>query len=735
MSDSMSPPAAQLLTRARSGSTLSCITVVSNNLEGSPSRTSPMADAQPVDVSADAPRSAAGAKAVRRVARTRRSNVATYNENVLAGSARRTSTRNMSGQTLVEDPMAQDLVGNGIKALDLDWSINNNAAAADGQKLQGSDKHQPLERRSSRLERLTKVKHGVLDTVSSLGKRGRDALEAGKQTVKDIAGGLQSNKSNMSTSDVTEDATNKKRKISKDADHPDGKESRPQAKQRSRRCLTQGLYVGQHKYIDPKLKESSNPKRAGEALSKIASVERKYLPMPMFAGQRLIDNGRDFKLPYDIFSPLPPGQSKPEEWKKTQKNVFVGESATIWKKKTKPLELSRCVCLPESDGSNSNSSGGGCGDNCQNRFMFYECDDSNCNVGAEQCTNRSFADLRQRCKAGGKYNIGVEVIKTADRGYGVRSNRSFEPQQIIVEYAGEIITQEECESRMNSIYKHNECYYLMLFDQNMIIDATRGSIARFVNHSCEPNCKMVKWTVDGKPRMALFAGDKGISTGDELTYDYNFDPFSVKNVQKCRCGAASCRGVLGPRPKESSGRSNSLKSGLENLLVNQAKNVKRKIEVVIGSNNATSDRDAKKTKRTVATPRSRQRATTASASKPDVKVRVEEKGKGEDALAGGKARKPSPLSSRGKGRNVQKDKKPVKKLTKAEKRGPPSTLSAAVEKGKAVQTAARSMARSVRGQRRAAASSSSAATAGMGQLGGLNRSGSTIRVIADGGEA
>jgi hypothetical protein len=63
----------------------------------------------------------------------------------------------------------------------------------------------------------------------------------------------------------------------------------------------------------------------------------------------------------------------------------------------------------------------------------------------------------------------------------------------------------------------------MYFDQNMIIDATRGSIARFVNHSCEPNCRMEKWTVSGKPRMALFAGESGIMTGEELTYDYNFE--------------------------------------------------------------------------------------------------------------------------------------------------------------------------------------------------------------------
>lgn len=87
--------------------------------------------------------------------------------------------------------------------------------------------------------------------------------------------------------------------------------------------------------------------------------------------------------------------------------------------------------------------------------MFYECDDSNCGLGRE-CGNRNFEELKQRTKAGGKYNIGVEVIKTPDRGYGVRSNRTFEPNQIIVEYTGEIITQTECERRMRTIYKNNE---------------------------------------------------------------------------------------------------------------------------------------------------------------------------------------------------------------------------------------------------------------------------------------
>ena len=199
-------------------------------------------------------------------------------------------------------------------------------------------------------------------------------------------------------------------------------------------------------------------------------------------------------------------------------------------------------------------------------MMLYECDDGNCAVGTDLCNNRAFADLHERRAKGGKYRVGVEVIKTEDRGYGVRANRCFEAGQIIVEYTGEIITEPECQRRMKEDYKDNEvcisqlspifltnasqCYYLMLFDQNMIIDATRGSIARFVNHSCEPNCEMVKWIVGGKPHMALFAGKRPIMTGAELTYDYKFDPFSSRNLQECRCGSASCRGVLGPKPKE-----------------------------------------------------------------------------------------------------------------------------------------------------------------------------------------
>lgn len=124
----------------------------------------------------------------------------------------------------------------------------------------------------------------------------------------------------------------------------------------------------------------------------------------------------------------------------------------------------------------------------------------------------------------------------------------------------------------------------MAFDQNMIIDATTGSIARFVNHSCDPNCRMEKWIVHGQPRMALFAGDKPIMTGEELTYDYNFDPFSAKNVQKCLCGSVNCRGVLGP--KVSRVPKGDIKSTIKETMKAATKAGKRKLKALLDGEEA-----------------------------------------------------------------------------------------------------------------------------------------------------
>ncbi|KYK57036.1 uncharacterized protein DCS_04043 [Drechmeria coniospora] len=348
--------------------------------------------------------------------------------------------------------------------------------------------------------------------------------------------------------------------------------------------LVKGLYAGQDTPRDVTKGLTVAEKKNLAQLAELAPgpCTNKTMPLPIYTGLRTLIAGRDFKLPYQVCNPMPPGQPKPDEWKKMTRNRFIGDSKEYWRKLPHLHDYqSKCVCTPDD----------GCGESCQNRIMLYECDSTNCNVGSLHCHNRAFADLAARRSKGGKYRIGVEVIKTSDRGHGVRSNRCFKPNQIIMEYTGEIITEVECERRMNEVYKDNECYYLMSFDQNMIIDATTGSIARFVNHSCNPNCRMIKWIVSGQPRMALFAGDRPIMTGDELTYDYNFDPFSSKNVQRCLCGEPNCRGVLGPKTREPK----APKADLKNVVKATVKAGKRKLKELLGDED-TAAAKAKKRK-------------------------------------------------------------------------------------------------------------------------------------------
>ncbi|CAN9329512.1 unnamed protein product [Alternaria alternata] len=340
------------------------------------------------------------------------------------------------------------------------------------------------------------------------------------------------------------------------------------SKPKSKVWLKQGLYVGQDRDFDPRLSESQN--RAKKRAKKPGKAHS--LPLPMFACERLLNEDpklvfRDFKLPFDTYSPLP-RKVKVDGWVKLNKNRFIGDASALWKRDKQ--DSSQCYCDAED----------GCGEACHNRIMAYECDNTNCPLPPELCNNRPFAELKRRAK-GNRYDYGVEVLDTKDRGFGVRAMRTFDPHQIIVEYAGEIITQTECERRMKQVYKKDKCYYLMSFDNKMIIDATRGTIARFVNHSCEPNCEMIKWTVGGEPRMALFAGPRGIMTGDELTYDYNFDPFSQKNIQECRCGTESCRGVLGPKPKKPI-EEKSIASAL-------IAGTKRKLQDLLGSRRSGSE--------------------------------------------------------------------------------------------------------------------------------------------------
>ena len=65
---------------------------------------------------------------------------------------------------------------------------------------------------------------------------------------------------------------------------------------------------------------------------------------------------------------------------------------------------------------------------------------------------------------------------------------------------------------------------------------------RFINHSCEPNCKSAQWYVNSLRRIGLFTL-KDVKAGEELTFDYNWER-NQGCIQKCLCGTASCQNFL-----------------------------------------------------------------------------------------------------------------------------------------------------------------------------------------------
>ena len=79
---------------------------------------------------------------------------------------------------------------------------------------------------------------------------------------------------------------------------------------------------------------------------------------------------------------------------------------------------------------------------------------------------------------------------------------------------------------------------------NEVIDPTFvGNVARFINHSCDPNCETQKWNVLGEVCVGIFA-IKDIKENEELSFDYQFDFFKTP-FTKCYCGTSKCKGYLG----------------------------------------------------------------------------------------------------------------------------------------------------------------------------------------------
>lgn len=115
--------------------------------------------------------------------------------------------------------------------------------------------------------------------------------------------------------------------------------------------------------------------------------------------------------------------------------------------------------------------------------------------------------------------------------------------EFVIEYVGEIIRSVIADLREQRYEKIGiGSSYLFRIDQEFVVDATTiGSVARFINHSCEPNCYAKIITAENQKHIVIYT-KRPIEVGEEITYDYKF-PLEDDKIP-CYCGAEKCRGFL-----------------------------------------------------------------------------------------------------------------------------------------------------------------------------------------------
>ncbi|DBA98256.1 TPA: Histone-lysine N-methyltransferase setd2 [Trebouxia sp. C0004] len=199
-------------------------------------------------------------------------------------------------------------------------------------------------------------------------------------------------------------------------------------------------------------------------------------------------------------------------------------------KTTQALDTAPVVC-----GCSISSLGGSsCSAHCLNRDRHVECIQVFCNCGQE-CLN-------QRIRKG--LHAKTSVFDAGLKGRGLRAAEDLEVGKLVAEYVGEVISADEAAKRCDE-YEEQRIKHMYLFQtrNGALIDATRkGNDARFINHSCKPNCQAQYWTVEGRECVGIFTVQT-IKAGDEITYDYH-SICAGEPVITCLCGSAECRGFL-----------------------------------------------------------------------------------------------------------------------------------------------------------------------------------------------
>lgn len=138
-----------------------------------------------------------------------------------------------------------------------------------------------------------------------------------------------------------------------------------------------------------------------------------------------------------------------------------------------------------------------------------------------------------------------ELRRSGIQGTGAFALRRIRPGTRIVEYTGERISNAEADRRYVDDEMSRHHTFLFTLDDDSVIDAAHGgNEARYINHSCAPNCV----AVTDRGRIFIEALTN-IQPGVELLYDYAYErgedaDEATEQLYVCHCGAARCRGTI-----------------------------------------------------------------------------------------------------------------------------------------------------------------------------------------------
>ena len=138
------------------------------------------------------------------------------------------------------------------------------------------------------------------------------------------------------------------------------------------------------------------------------------------------------------------------------------------------------------------------------------------------------------------------VRNSGIHGRGVFAATTIRRGALIVEYRGQRTTWEIVNERPDSDPANPHHTFIFETSDGSVIDGgRRGNAARWINHSCAPNCDSFE-ADDGR---VYIEARRRIPAGEELTYDYRLSvdgriTRKVRAAYACRCGAPRCRGSL-----------------------------------------------------------------------------------------------------------------------------------------------------------------------------------------------